>query len=706
MNRQAINAMSTFTMAAEYYLNLEEIDDNASAVTNQASNESTFTTIRLNLEVKVKTHQEIVAKVNEVVSTVQEQTNAPTSLLPWNTPATKYGDTLGLQQLTLDAPTQKKYIKDFRWFEAKNEPQRFYVRILLKVQGEFSEYFLHEASATLNSFDKTDQGGWVTYFRAIKACSDAINPHILCYIINLSEESTDSELTLHLLRVIGGDDTLGLKFAPAQVPKNMKGQVNSTPDWLHKRVMQVEGERATGTSVVKNLQKYFKNKQMLGSRVIIVDLSQPSWTKHTKQKRAFKEGLNAQILLNQRLCSVELDDVKLFASVTVNGRSYYIAQLLMQCKATRAVMVRGNVRKVPLFHSITILGSESAVLHYLPHSDQEAVSISQGFPVWMETVLGVSPHGYCSSSFISYCNGGTWDTATGVYTPPASHHDILEFVEVDVTNVQAAFLSSQENNALAREEDDLTAETKANPTPAVVNTDNVSLLSNGTKGTENTATLTEKNKSMMETNATLVAELEKLKKIAKDQGIQLPPTAVVDLISDEEQKEKEKEDEMKAPAAEGVEEKDKETVEEMKAPAAEGVEEKEKETDEEMKAPEAKDAEEKEESEKEKVETMEEDPTKIPVPTTPERTTGVSQGLVTGTTEYVQNLNGLQGDQQQEIEDESMKPVRSPRGERDTPAKSKRKGATPPQPTPSPPGVNQRVLRSHSRSSVAAQKSK
>ncbi|GFH50572.1 predicted protein [Chaetoceros tenuissimus] len=191
----------------------------------------------------------------------------------------------------------------------------------------------------------------------------------------------------------------------------------------------------------------------------------------------------------------------------------------------------------------------------------------------------------------------------------------------------------------------------------------------------------------METNATLVAELEKLKKLAKDQGIQLPPTAVVDLTNEEEQKEKEKEEEMKAPAAEGAEEKDKET-------------------DEEMKAPEAKDAEEKEESEKEKVEATEEDPTKIPVPTTPDRTTGVIQGLTTGTTEYVQNLNGQQGDQQQVMEDESMKSAHSPREERDTPAKSRRKGATPPQPTPSPPGVNQRVLRSHSRGSVAAQKSK
>lgn len=44
----------------------------------------------------------------------------------------------------------------------------------------------------------------------------------------------------------------------------MKGQVNSTPDWLHKRVMQVEGERATGTSVVKNLQKYFKKQADVG----------------------------------------------------------------------------------------------------------------------------------------------------------------------------------------------------------------------------------------------------------------------------------------------------------------------------------------------------------------------------------------------------------------------------------------------------------
>ena len=53
-----------------------------------------------------------------------------------------------------------------------------------------------------------------------------------------------------------------------------------------------------------------------------------------------------------------------------------------------------------------------------------------------------------------------------------------------------------------------------------------------------------------------------------------------------------------------------------------------------------------------------------------------------------------------------MKPARSHRGERDTPAKSKKKEATPPQPTPSPPGVDQRVLCSHRHGSGAAQKSK
>ena len=58
-----------------------------------------FTTIRLNVELKVKTHQEIVTKVQEIVTTVQEQTNAATSLLLWNTADTTYGDMLGLQQL-------------------------------------------------------------------------------------------------------------------------------------------------------------------------------------------------------------------------------------------------------------------------------------------------------------------------------------------------------------------------------------------------------------------------------------------------------------------------------------------------------------------------------------------------------------------------------------------------------------------------------
>ena len=331
--------------------------------------------------------------------------------------------------------------------------------------------------------------------------------------------------------------------------------------------------------------------------------------------------------------------------------------------------MRGTVRKVPLFHSIVILGEESAVLHYLPHSEQEAVSLAQGFPIWMETVLQIPPQGYCAGSFISYCKGGTWNLANGTYNPPPGQHNILEFVEVEVTNVQTAFLSSQENNALAREEDDLTEETRANATPAVVATDNVSLLTNDTGGTNNTATLLQKNHAMMDTNASLVEQLKAMKQVMKDKGIEIPPdfvdlTKEVGKEKDVEMSGNEEVDGANGAAVAGGEE---DTPDTTGATDVEGTA----------------------------------DPTKVPVPESPMRTTGVSQGLPLGPTEFLNTMNG----QQQDIGDSSMKPARSPREERTTPAKYNRQVEEPHQPTPSPTG-NGRVLRSQSRGNDTAQKSK
>lgn len=87
--------------------------------------------------------------------------------------------------------------------------------------------------------------------------------------------------------------------------------------------------------------------------------------------------------------------------------------------------------------------------------------------------------------------GGTFDKDTYTYTAPGSTNNILEFIDISPPTTAEAFISTIEHNAMAREEDEMTAETN-------IRNDDFSAFSGGT---ENTVSLKAQVKAMKETAA-------------------------------------------------------------------------------------------------------------------------------------------------------------------------------------------------------------
>ena len=309
-----------------------------------------------------------------------------------------------------------------------------------------------------------------------------------------------------------------------------------TTDWTLKKVLHIEGEKQDAVASVKRIETYFKHELLLGSKVQIVNTSRPRWVTSPKGKRALREGMTTQIVLNDKLLCKDLDETNVFGKITKmeNGKKVtrYLLDILMTMKDSKPVLVRGEMKRCPLFHSCCPKSGEETTFYYPQHCKHEAESILEGFPLFLPSVLRVKPNRFYRSFFIQQVCGGKFDRDTMTYLPPTQDKNILEFIQVEVPT-QDTFLSSAENNAMARNDDEMTATTDLRNKSG---NDDVSTI---TEGTENTFTLTEKNKAMQCTaamQAVKIAQLEAalLQKNKADSDPIPPSTPSVDSLVGEE----------------------------------------------------------------------------------------------------------------------------------------------------------------------------
>lgn len=145
----------------------------------------------------------------------------------------------------------------------------------------------------------------------------------------------------------------------------------------------------------------------------------------------------------------------------------------------------------PVFHSCCPKSAQETTFYFPASSQQQAESIIDGFPLFLRQCLRINPKKVCRSALIALVEGGTFDNDTYTYTAPGNNNNILEFIDVTPPAASENLISTVELNAMARDEDEMTAETN-------LRNDDVSALSGGT---ENTVTLRAENKAMRETAA-------------------------------------------------------------------------------------------------------------------------------------------------------------------------------------------------------------
>ena len=114
--------------------------------------------------------------------------------------------------------------------------------------------------------------------------------------------------------------------------------------------MQVEGERTKAQVSAKEIESFFKTCLLLGSRVQVINTATTKWASTSKGRRALKEGMTTQIVLNEKLLCSDLDDTNVFGRL--GGPShYYLLELLMNMKSIHPVSIKGEMKLCPLFHS-------------------------------------------------------------------------------------------------------------------------------------------------------------------------------------------------------------------------------------------------------------------------------------------------------------------------------------------------------------------
>ena len=478
---------------------------------------------------------EVDEKISECKKNLETELGVSSTLIPWDTKSDAYDKVEGIKDCPTKVPDKRKYFKNYKHFEPCDAPKNVYLRLALKfMTANLDQDYLEDScQSAINDFESSPSVGWITNIRMSPCISDSINPAILCLLINVTAEYEHSKLLKHLLRKISGDFTIGLKFNTfSGAPKSLMDKLPTT-DWTLKKVLQLEGEKQDAIVTVKRIEAYFKYELLLGSKVQIVDTSRTRWATSAKGKRALREGMSTQIVLNDKLLCMDLDETNVFGKVTKmeNGKKVtrYLLEILMSMKASKPVLVRGEMKRSPLFHSCCPKSGEETTFYYPQHCKQEAEGILEGFPLFLPSVLKVKPNRFCRSYFIQQVCGGKFEKNTMTYIPPNQDENILEFIQVEVPT-QDTFLSSAENNAMARNEDEMTTATDLRGQSS--GTDDVSTI---TEGTENNITLTEKNKAMQCTAAMQAVRIPQveaalLKKNNADNKTTPPSTPVVDNL--------------------------------------------------------------------------------------------------------------------------------------------------------------------------------
>ncbi|GFH59501.1 predicted protein [Chaetoceros tenuissimus] len=259
-----------------------------------------------------------------------------------------------------------KYLKEYKVFSDEAGQERtIYIRFVMRFKDtEMDKSFFDDmCQESINDFSSTAAGGWITHLLLSSCTSDATQPCILCLLVNLGQEFEDSVALKTMLQEITGNDTIGIKFNTYNGPKALSKKIKVS-DWSLKKVLQVEGERRSAMASTKAIENYFKSQLFLGSRVQVVNVSKSKWASSAKGKKAFLDGMNIQVALNDKLLSYDLDDVNVFGKVTIGRTKRYLLDIMMSLKS-----------KTPVIHSkkITkkIVSEEKAQEEYEVEEDEE-----------------------------------------------------------------------------------------------------------------------------------------------------------------------------------------------------------------------------------------------------------------------------------------------------------------------------------------------
>lgn len=470
--------------------------------TVDAGNQGATSTLRIQLQIKAASNTILDTKLAEAKTAIENTLSSPATFLPWDTHPSNYSSAKGLK--TLPSKDKLKYLKGYKVFSDEAGQERtIYIRFVMRFKDmEMDKSFFDDmCQESINDFSSTAAGGWITHLRLSSCTSDATQPCILCLLVNLGQEFEDSVALKTMLQEITGDDTIGIKFNTYNGPKALSKKIKAS-DWSLKKVLQVEGERRSAMSSTKAIENYFKSQLFLGSRVQVVNVSKSKWASSAKGKKAFIDGMNIQVALNDKLLSYDLDDVNVFGKVTIGRTRRYLLDVLMSLKSKTPVLVRGEERYGPIFHSCCPKGEQETTFYFPASTQAQAESILDGFPLFLEQCVQVDPAKYCRSAFLRMVEGGSFDADTYIYTPPGGTSAILEFIDIAPPSTSDNLISTLEHNAMVREEDEMTAATN-------LRNDDMSDISGGT---DNTITLRAKYKAALETSAIQAQRIRDLEK--------------------------------------------------------------------------------------------------------------------------------------------------------------------------------------------------
>lgn len=318
------------------------------------------------------------------------------------------------------------------------------------------------------------------------AHSDAISPVTIGTLTGSVKAMAESPAFSSVMKEKFGLSELGLWFTQPRTSRS--GEFNTKKFTLHLEIERKElGKR-------REMVHYFNNSPstidttLFGTPLLLTKAF--DYFEDDDSKEQIDNHARKQFSLGSSLRSIEVSGVQL-CNWSNSQRSSTLHRDLMDVESitTKSVIKskKPSTFKGRVFYAI-IPHKSSWSFYFTKANYQEGRSIARGLPLFIRDHFHLDPAFFCSSEALSLAMEGDWnyDSRKFLSATEKQEYDKLDLMEAEACAETEAHIGKDEQMAMAREDDDISLETRltkgdAVPPSSLPNSDEISDMTGSTR---------------------------------------------------------------------------------------------------------------------------------------------------------------------------------------------------------------------------------